>query len=180
MPIYNGIQYHTNLRVDHLKALAKGDVFVETGTHKGDGIVLALDYGFKHIHTVELDDKLYTDACTKFNSYPNVKLYQGSSPDCLKTIITDPSISDKEGTFWLDAHGWKAAPLLEELAVIQTHPIKTHTIFMDDRRLLGTAEWNFLKEDDVLKKVKEINPNYYIIYLDGHVHGDIICAFVEK
>lgn len=173
--------YQSSLRLEHLKDFAVGDTFIESGTGKGDGIMLAKDYGFKYIHSIELDRKLFNQSYIKFLSdQPFIKLYQGFSPHCIETILTDHSIYGKEGTFWLDAHDHKSSPIIQELDLIQTHSNKNHTIFINDRRLFGKIEFGFVKEEAIIAKLKTINPDYSIINLDGYVHGDILCAFIRR
>jgi len=91
--------------------------------------------------------------------------------------------------FWLDAHQTgnirtsfdqkNPFPILDEIEIIKKHPIKTHTILIDDRRSFGTPEWNYLKEQDVLDILYSINKNYKIEYLDSNFFKqDIIMASV--
>ena len=91
--------------------------------------------------------------------------------------------------FWLDAHQTgnirtsfdqkNLFPILDEIEIIKKHPIKTHTILIDDRRSFGTPEWNYLKEQDVLDILYSINKNYKIEYLDSNFFKqDIIMASV--
>jgi hypothetical protein len=87
----------------------------------------------------------------------------------LLTSIFEPVV------FWLDAHPTCSSPILDELAVIAQHPIKTHTILIDDRRLMQ-GWWRNVHEIQVLHALKAINPAYKIRYIDGHEPDDIIVA----
>jgi hypothetical protein len=53
---------------------------------------------------------------------------------------------------------------------------KPYTIFIDDKRLLGSPEWGMVKEMDVIQALKVVNKNYQFHLLDGHVPNDIIAA----
>lgn len=82
-------------------------------------------------------------------------------------------------TFWLDAHifpprtdGGKNCPLIEELDQIKRHPIKTHTILIDDMHCAGTAAFDFLTKEDLIQKIHEINPEYKIRYIPGGNDGE--------
>ena len=174
----------SHLSKSNLEKYGNGDVFVETGTYKGDTVKLALTMHYKQIHTIELDDELYKAAAEMFKDEPRVKVWHGDSIDCLKEIV--PTI-EGPATFWLDAHasgplvGGKSgpAPVIDELDIIAEHPCKEHTIFIDDCRLFDTAEWAFVKKTDAVKKIDQINPEYDIIYLDGHILEDVMCVTLK-
>lgn len=174
----------SHLTLEYLRRYDNGDTFVETGTYMGHTVKLALNKGYKTIHTIELDDNLYQNAVEMFKDEPCVKVWRGDTVDCLKEIITT---IEGPATFWLDAHasgplvGGKSgpAPVLDELDIIATHSCKKHTIFIDDCRLFGTQEWSFVKKEDAIKKILQINPNYIIVYLDGHIQEDVLCATIK-
>lgn len=148
--------------------------FVETGTFSGDGISKALGAGFKHIRSVEFDLNFVNSARQRFANNPNVKIIHGSSAEALWKTIMD---IEEPITFWLDAHIFpplpgKNCPLIEELEQIKKHPIKTHTILIDDMHCAGTAAFDFLVQADLIAKILEINPNYKITYVPGGDEGE--------
>jgi len=174
----------SHLSKEVLEKYGVGSTFVETGTYMGDTVKLALESGFTNIDSIELNEGLANKAKEMFKENEGVKIWLGDSVDCLQEIVnglTEPS------TFWLDAHasgplqGGKTGggPVVDELRIIATSPIKDHTIFIDDKRLFGSAEWSFTREEDAMAVLKEINPNYNIVYLDGEIPGDVICATVK-
>lgn len=173
-----------HLNSEYLSKYGNGKIFIETGTYYGDTVQLALDSGFDIVHSIEINKFLYETACDKFKDNDKVKIWLGDSIDCLKEIVA--SINEP-ATFWLDAHasgdlvGGKSggSPVVDELNIILSHNRNDHTIFIDDRRLFGSAEWSGVKEADALGALKHINPNYNIHYLDGHISGDVICATVR-
>jgi hypothetical protein len=190
----------SHLNLDYLQKYGNGDTFIETGTFLGDTVRLAIEAGYKHVHSIELNDDLYSAAVKDFRGNDRVKIWHGDSADCLWDIMQQRT--DSDATFWLDAHasghlaGGKSggSPIVDELKIIkgfaehherlETKLGKTwngwqDTIFIDDRRLFGSAEWSGVKEEDAIALLKEINPNYKILYLDGHVPGDVICATVK-
>lgn len=94
---------------------------------------------------------------------------QGDSSKDLWALIKD---IDAPMTFWLDAHifpprpdGGKNCPLIEELEQIKRHPIKTHTILIDDMHCCGSQAFDYLTQDDFIAKLLEINPNYHISFV---------------
>ena len=174
----------SHLSKEVLEKYGTGSTFVETGTYKGDTVRLALEAGFTTIETIELNKGLADAAKELFKDNEGVTVWQGDSVDCLEKIVDQLK---EPATFWLDAHasgplpGGKTGggPVVDELRIIAKSPIKNHTIFIDDKRLFGSAEWSFTKEEDAMAVLKEINPDYIITYLDGEIPGDVICASVK-
>lgn len=193
-----------HLSLDYLKKYAVGDVFVETGTYKGAGVLRALQHGFKRIHTIELNEELYLKAVDLFAGNPEVKVWFGDSVDIIPQIVEELSEHEQQATFWLDAHAsgplvggqYGPCPLALELRsiygqeiltlnntemtrLLKPYTTNTHTLFIDDRRLLGSAEWGYISEETVTNLVLQINPEYKIHLLDGHVANDVMCATVR-
>ena len=115
------------------------DVFVETGSHIGEGIVKALAAGFKEVRSVDAGEKQYQYCLQRFQGNPRVRLWKGDSAYLLKDMIAD---IQKPVTFWLDGHYSEGDtckcehehPLMFELAQIADHPVKNHLILIDDWR----------------------------------------------
>lgn len=159
--------------------------FIESGSYRGDGIKMALEGSFEEIYSIELSPHLYEICYTMFAETPKVHVLFGDTaqvmPELLKQI-------DAPATFWLDGHySWSQTargdtntPILQELESIRNHPIKTHTILIDDVRQFGTVEFDFVELDDIIQKILEINPNYKIHYEDGYVPNDILVAVIKN
>ena len=150
--------------------------FVETGTYVGDGVKFALRAKFPEIHSIEIDYNLYNRNKGTFRAYPNVHIWYGDSSIDLWNIIKD---LNQPITFWLDGHccpprtdGGKNTPLMEELDQIKRHPIKTHTILIDDMHCCGTILFDFLTKDQIAEKIREINQEYTISFVDGGDAGE--------
>eukprot|EP00747_Dinoflagellata_sp_TGD_P210169 gnl/TRDRNA2_/TRDRNA2_83482_c0_seq1.p1 gnl/TRDRNA2_/TRDRNA2_83482_c0~~gnl/TRDRNA2_/TRDRNA2_83482_c0_seq1.p1 ORF type:complete len:203 (+),score=30.92 gnl/TRDRNA2_/TRDRNA2_83482_c0_seq1:52-660(+) len=100
-------------------------------------------------------------------------------------------------TFWLDAHDdqettdrggqhdapKKPCPLLEELAAIARHPVRTHTILIDDWGCFAPGfthskhTWFAgVQADEVRLLLQKINPDYRIFTIDGLRKDDILVA----
>lgn len=194
----------SHLTVEYLENYGIGRTFIETGTYEGETVEMVRNTGlYDKIISIELFEPLFLNAVSLFQNDPRVKLYQGDSVDVLRKVI--PSLIEP-ATFWLDAHAsgplkggsYGPSPLIEELNILANKKptnvtistlngfrfergaadpfIKDHTIFIDDRRLLGSSEWGGVTEQQVLDALKEINPNYAILYLDGHQKDDVIVA----
>jgi hypothetical protein len=169
----------------------KNKYFVETGTHKGDGIQDAIDAGFEQIYSYEVFPPLYEISANRFKDYNNVHIYLKSSVNMFDELcqINEPI------TFWLDGHnsGYNNEtgydnlnfyPLVKELRTISKHHIKTHTICIDDRRLLKETNFNTpesigFTENTIVNELISINPNYTIEYRDGVCKDDVIVAYIK-
>lgn len=159
-------------------------IFIETGSYIGDGIRQALKAGFKNVYSIELSPELYEYCRNLFRTNREVKLYQGDSGSVLPVLLQEIS---RPATFWLDGHysegntakGMTNTPILAELDAIRNHPIKTHTILIDDIRCFGNNEFDHIELDEVIKKILEINPNYHIVFEDGYAPNDILVAYVK-
>lgn len=81
----------------------------------------------------------------------------------------------------VDQQQWEKtySPVLQELEQIKKHPIKNHTILIDDVRLFGTIEFDYVTLDQIIDKVLEINPNYNISFVPGYVQNDILVAQIK-
>ena len=152
-------------------------VFVETGSNLGQGIMMALMAGFKEIYSIELSDQLYELCKKRFEDNSNVHLIHGNSGVELTNVISKINVPI---TFWIDAHysgGVTAGedghlPILDELTTIKNHPVKNHTILIDDMR-----DWDI---NVITKAVMEINSDYNISLVDGYGHkDDIMVAMVQ-
>lgn len=156
-------------------------VFIETGTYKGDGVEKALKAGFKTVYSIEISPQIFGETQKRFLNNPDVHLFLGNSPEVLKNIL--PEITEP-ATFWLDGHysggdtakGSSWTPLIEELEIIGAHPIKTHTILIDDMRCCDTVWFDHLSRQDIVEAVKKINPGYVITFADGVVPNDVLVA----
>ena len=134
-------------------------ILFETGTHKGDAVQTALDLDFKKILSVEVMQDMYENCKNRFEKQieeGTVTLYQGGSNDRMNEMLTQV---DSPTLFWLDAHFGDGTPVWGELEAIRNHPIKTHTILIDDVPL-------YFNKQNLEAKILEINPNYLFVYED--------------
>lgn len=126
-------------------------VLIETGTFQGD-MIAAVEDQFEEVHSIELGEKLYQEACRRFAGHPHVHLHQGDSakvlPELLKNLRA-PVL------FWLDGHfsqgitarADKDTPVVEELAAIYAHNPTGHVVLIDDARLFtGASDYPSLEE----------------------------------
>lgn len=116
----------------------KTDYFIETGTHGGRAVLMALELGIPNIRSVEVWEKMHKEFAQELGYKKGVNLYHGDSPDTLPKMMFD--IEDQMVIF-LDAHGavvtedrekYGKSPVLFEIAAIAKHPRKNHIIMVDD------------------------------------------------
>lgn len=153
----------------------KKRVFVETGTLGGDGIQKALDAGFEEAYSIDIFPGFVQYTRERFKGQSNVHVDVKDSSYQLWDVIEN---INEPVVFWLDAHngdpveGEKNTPLMEELDQIKRHPIKSHTILIDDLHCCATLFFDYLTLDDIIAKVLEINPEYTISFVDGGDAGE--------
>ncbi|MCF7852600.1 MAG: hypothetical protein K9M07_05105 [Simkaniaceae bacterium] len=164
----------------------RNEYFIETGSYQGGGVEKALEAGYKHVYSIEILPQYHNFCLKKFKGNSRVHLILGDSvkifPQILKQI-------DRPATFWLDAHfcsydgkrrqkGYmaKTTSLKEELIAIRNHPIKTHTILIDDVRLFESDHMERITLSEVKSLLRSINPNYQIYRIDGSFPNDILVA----
>jgi hypothetical protein len=172
---------------DLLKYL--GGVFVETGTYKGDtiDILLQLDeFKESQIYSLELSDVFYERCKAKYANRDNVTIVHANSKYELFSVIENINTPI---TFWLDSHwsgipdvGFDAdtiCPILYELKQIKQHHINTHTIIVDDIRLMNGEHFP-VTLDEIAVHIMDINPNYkLILYDDEFAEHDVLVASLE-
>lgn len=159
--------------------------FFETGTFRGDGTQLALDAGFQKVISIELSEAYYKKSLDRFKNDHRVRIMQGDASQLIWPLIEK---IDAPITFWLDSHihiagtarGQSNTTLLQELEAIRRHPIKTHTIMIDDVRLLSTDHLDNISLKEILDLIYLINPNYTIVFEDGYVPRDILVAYIQE
>ncbi|MBS0620566.1 MAG: hypothetical protein JSS61_03800 [Verrucomicrobia bacterium] len=180
-----------SLAISPLTATAAKDIFakypnryfIESGSYLGDGIQMALNAGFPSIYSIEISDELYARCVERFERIPNVHAICGDSSEVMKSVLEN---IHEPATFWLDGHyssgntemGDLHCPLLRELDAIASHPIKTHTILIDDIRYFGEVEFDYIELEQVQAALLKINPSYKFSYEDGHIPNDILVAKV--
>lgn len=166
------------IRAQELKQFA-GPLFIETGAWDGEGVAEALNAGFEKVISIEAGEGKYQHCVKRFQNDPRVMMVYGTSQDQLWHVIKDITIPV---VVYLDAHycgdtGYGScalgSPVSEELAILARHPIRCHTILIDDMRCFKDGDWmfdEFLKDEAVEAleaKIRQINPDYTISYLDG-------------
>lgn len=123
-----------------LKTSLPLDVLVETGTFKGD-TVAELETSFEKVISIELSEKLCTEAKKRFVGFNHVRVIQGNS--AVELFELKDELHNIGVLYWLDAH-WCVAtdtagelsqcPLLEELQAIGRLNSDS-VLLIDDARL---------------------------------------------
>ena len=149
------------------------------------------------LHELDIDESSRTPeqsarygmlAAEMEKKYKNIGLYFGSSEERLNEMISD---IDEPIMFWLDAHfsggttskadNGTSSPLRKELDIIATHPIKEHTIIVDDFDV-WEEHYGFTMED-VKDMILKINKNYVFELstdIDVNPHKNVLFAYIGK
>ena len=113
--------------------------------------------GFEEVISIEILPEFYEGCVERFKDNNKIHLFLGDSNERMEEmleLIKEPSL------IFLDGHFNNGDPLWKELEILKNHPIKTHTIIVDDMpNYYGNGE-------KVKEKLLEINPNYTLVYED--------------
>jgi hypothetical protein len=162
---------------------------IETGSWRGDGIQAFLDAGFSEVRSIDIDPENTKFCRHRFDLIPRpegepkpVKLWTGDSAIFLLEIIKD---IQEPMTLFLDGHwqffegedpGANPFPLLKELEQIGRHPIKSHTIIIDDWHIFYEDRVGYSKQD-IKDALLRINPNYrFTMAANPVIDGILICT----
>jgi hypothetical protein len=159
--------------------------FVETGTNAGDCVARAANVGFGRIISMEKSAPYAAFAKARFEGDDRITVLHGDSVDLLWDVIRD---IDQPITFWLDSHYTPGLPLtatgrcpiLDEVAIIGRHHIKTHTILVDDVACFSTPVLDNISVAQVQEAISEINPAYQFTFELGQRPGDVLAAVVKE
>jgi hypothetical protein len=163
--------------------------WVETGTYRGDAIQLAKDGGFQFIRSMDIDPANAQFCVNRFDlkrrPSPYLKLFTGDSAEDLWSMIADIC---EPITFWLDSHTQlfegelehgNPFPLLKELEQIAMHPIKGHTILIDDLLMMTHPDTTGWALNDIKAALWRINPTYQFNLVANPVKNNLLIAYVK-
>jgi hypothetical protein len=153
------------LAIKKYKHIYEYKILVETGTFRGD-MVYAQRKNFEHIYSIELSEKLWADAVTRFQKFNNISIMQGDSGNVLKEII---NTLNQPAIFWLDGHysagetakGEKECPIFEELDCIFLNNKFNHVLLIDDARCFN-GEGDYPTIEDLTAYIKSKNNKYQL------------------
>lgn len=184
--------------IEELRARFGCTTYLETGLYDPRTDVScrkALTCGFKKLYTVELREDWVALGKAEFAT--NVEsgrltVVHDDSANLANHLCSNPDFEERT-LFFLDAHVdnqliknyVKRCPIVEELNAIKELARKDHVICVDDMRIMRTPyPWqessvgNANYETLIRQMISTINPDYKFMYLDGHVPGDVLCAYV--
>lgn len=153
-------------------------IFVETGTYRGDTI-FAMEPFFGTLHTIEIKKEFY-DACKKKYQGNKINFHLGDSSKMLPQVLTKVQ---EDAVFFLDGHwsskdtgrGEKDVPLFEELDAIHTLLQSKALIIIDDYRLFG-------RHPNSLLGLKHSNEDWGAINrrsLTARLQNRVLSSFVQ-
>lgn len=147
-------------------------IFVETGTYQGATVINARLAGFHKVISIEVSKLLCKKLRQTFITDHNIVIYNGDSAKILGLVIQEIR---EPITFFLDGHNLEFGgdikdksdlhswPLVDELLAISNHPIKEHTILIDDVPLFEMFGTSIAQ---VKKILYQINASYNICIND--------------
>lgn len=156
------------------------DVFVETGTFRGDTLAVVKDC-FREIYSIELSPKYFEGTEQRFTAEPHIQLMLGESASLLRDVVTKSG--DKPTLFFLDAHwcvaehsaeGASQCPLLEELQAIGTLNADSVVVIDDARLFLCTppppheaSQWPVF--GDVLRNLTALSAEHELMVVNDYI-----------
>lgn len=172
-----------------LRELRRNDeqVFVETGTHRGDGVNVALNAGFPCIYSCEINPFDYGWASHRF-WWQRDRVHLALEPSVKFLMRLVPKLTTR-AVFFLDAHycasggGVKGkCPLMDELGVIRTYSVvKDHVILIDDARFMLTQQEGFPRLQDVkLLLLRGMNRRFRFYLRNSRDFKDDILVVMQK
>ncbi len=193
MPIKNGRDWSggplNTTFLNTMKKLFGIDLFIETGTYLAE-TAFAASKVFEEVHTIELDNELFSRACQFFAKCPSVTVHYGNSADKLKNVLHTIT-NDRRVLLWLDGHwsGPKTAcgevntPILEELYALKRSGIRNAVILIDDIRLfqkgpevvLDIVCFGYPELEKIVEIIHSINPSYQC-----YAYGDSLLAYTDE
>lgn len=162
------------------KKLLPLEVFVETGTFKGDTLDSVKDL-FEKIYSVDLSEEYYNYSKNRFKDQNHINIYLDDSKKFLRDLF--PVVNSKSVLYWLDAH-WCVAdksageksqcPLIDELKAINNLNQES-VIIIDDARLFiapppyphEVSHWPNLEM--ILKQFRKLSSNHGVIILNDNI-----------
>jgi len=163
-----------------LKRVLPLDVFVETGTFRGDTIELVKDR-FAEIYTVELSPEYYESARARFAGWRNVDLAHGDSAGMLGKWKS--RLHTRSTLYFLDAH-WCVAdntagessqcPLLEEIRAIGQLNAESLVVIDDARLFLAPppapheiSQWPGFNE--IIETLRGLSGEHLLMVLNDNI-----------
>lgn len=148
----------------------KFESFVETGTYRGDMLErISKKTSVNRILSIELDERLATEARFRFQKDSKIEIVQGDSGKVLAHIM--PGLP-QPALFWLDGHysggvtalGTTTTPIFAELQAIDSAKRNADVILIDDIRLFNGDD-GYPTLEELTDFIHELNPKWNCIVL---------------
>ncbi len=155
---------------------------IETGTYLGNTLEFLLSFKIP-TYSVEINEKYYLIAKSRFINQKNLNLYLDNST----TFLTSLSNIDEEVFVYLDSHWYEDLPLEQELQILSK--LKDVIILIDDFKVPEFDDWNFDVYGNTNLTIENVRfPSEFEIYFPsysakqdgGFMTGCVIVAKGEK
>lgn len=125
-----------------LASLRPPAVIIETGTHLGISTEYFACLTGANVWTCESQRVYFKAARRRFQQNPLIHPILADSPDFLRRLASDESVSKSDAFFYLDAHWDADLPLREELRIIGEF-WEQPWVLIDDFQVPGDAGYGF-------------------------------------
>tara|TARA_B100000900_G_C20582520_1_gene718141 strand:- start:1653 stop:2399 length:747 start_codon:yes stop_codon:yes gene_type:complete len=158
------------------------DMLVETGTYLGNTLQYLLNFDIP-TYSVEINEKFYFIAKSRFLDKKNLLLNHGDSVSFLKSLDK----TQKKAFIYLDAHWYSDLPLNEEL--IHIEKFESAIVLIDDFKIPNDSRWKYDNYGNTDLRIENVNfsdkfkkyfPNYSPIQDGGFMTGCLVLGKGEE
>lgn len=149
---------------------------VETGTYKGFSCALFAElFPSLPVYSCEVVMKNCLEAKKNTEKYSNINIFNMSSPDFLRKIISEGLVGENP-LFFLDAHWLDFWPLEDELKIISSE-LKNAIIIIDDFKVPGNSKFEYDCHNGKDCSMEMVTPNLdkknkYLLLLPKYTFKD--------
>ena len=126
------------------------NILIETGTYFGNTLQYLLKFNIP-TYSVEINEKFYLIAKSRFLNNKNLFLNHGDSVSLLKNIDK----KQKKALIYLDAHWYNDLPLNDELIYIDQ--FENAIVLIDDFKIPNDTRWKYDNYGNTDLRIENIN-----------------------
>lgn len=158
----------------------KCTMFIETGTYKGEGMILAREAGFTNIHSVDIIE--HPEIIFQYDGVGTAKRYIQDSAHWLEWML--PAVNEP-WMIWLDAHSQimegenENYPLMRELSAIKNSNKKPDVILIDDLLYMTHPNITGFNVSEIVELIRTIDCDYEFEYLSNPIKNNILLACLK-
>lgn len=184
---------HAELACGVLEKYKNNDIFICLGIYGCVNLARALNAGFTQLHGIDNDPILLSHARTIFPrcinenrlNVTNYHFYYGGIVEFKRIIfqINQP-MTILLGSHYPNVNQIPFNKILEEIDIIKSHPIKSHTILIDHINYADTPAFGYVTLDAIKDKLRDINLQYaFALEKGGRLEKEenaVLVAYIEE